>query len=163
MKIAVISDIHDNLVNLEKCLNWLKTQKIESLICCGDVTNFETLGVISKKFSGDIFLVYGNMEIYEKEEVEKHGNIKFLGRIGRIELGERRIGICHEPYFINEVMGRGKCDIIFYGHTHRPFEEMRDGIKIINPGTLGGVFQKSTFAIYDSEKNEAELKILELI
>ena len=39
MLIAIISDIHDNLVNLTKCLNWCNANKIKTIICCGDITN----------------------------------------------------------------------------------------------------------------------------
>lgn len=163
MKIAVISDIHDNLVNLEKCLNFCKKEKIKNLICCGDVANSDTLKFLSENFKGNIYLVRGNMEIYEEEEIEKYKNIKYLGRFGRFELAGKIIGVCHEPWFIKKVLEQGDCDIIFYGHTHKPFEYIRGKTKIINSGTLGGVFTKATFAVYNTESEETELKILEML
>lgn len=163
MKIPIISDIHDNLVNLEKCLNWCDKEKIKNLICCGDLTNGETLKFLAENFSGDIYLVRGNIEIYKEEEVEKYKNIKYLGRIGKIDLAGKQIGICHEPYLVDKVLEKGDCDIIFYGHTHQPFEDKRGNTKIINPGTLGGVFTKATFAVYDILSGETELEILELL
>jgi hypothetical protein len=195
MKIAIISDIHDNLVNLEKCLSWCERNKIQRLVCCGDVTNSETLKFLSDNFKGIIYLVRGNMEIYDEVEVEQHNNIEYLGRIGKVELGGKIAGICHEPAYITKIIsssGRignkndfadtessvkisaGKpylidklrescCDVVFYGHTHKPWEERREGVKIVNPGTLGGMFAKATFAVWDSASGEAELKILELI
>jgi predicted phosphodiesterase len=53
-----------------------------------------------------------------------------------------------------------KCDIIFYGHTHKPWIEIKNGIQIVNPGTLGGVFTPATFAVWDTDKREPELKLL---
>jgi hypothetical protein len=161
MKIAIISDVHDNLVNLNKCLAWCDKEKINNLICCGDITNSETLEILSSKFKNKIYLVRGNLEIYDEEEVCQYANIKYLGRFGRFELDNKIIGVCHEPSFINKVLEAGKRDIIFYGHTHRPWIEEKNGIKHINPGTLGGVFQKATFAVWDTDKKEPELKILE--
>lgn len=163
MKIAIISDIHDNLINLEKCLRWCRENNIEELICCGDVTNCETLEFLSRNFAGKIHLVKGNMEIYNEKEVERYDNIKYYGRIGYFNINDKNIGFCHEPFLIRKVLEQGECDIIFYGHTHAPWIEKQDGITTVNPGTLGAVFQKATFAAWDSESGELELKILELI
>ena len=161
MKVAIISDIHDNLVNLDKCLSWCRDNNIVNLICCGDVTNTETLGKIANGFAGTVFLVRGNMEIYEEGEEAAWKNINYLGRFGIAEIGGHQVGICHEPEFIGKIKVKNACDIIFYGHTHKPWIEEKNGVKIINPGTLGGVFQKATFAVWDSEVAEPELKILE--
>jgi|WetSurMetagenome_2_1015567.scaffolds.fasta_scaffold03598_1 uncharacterized protein len=182
MKIAIISDIHDNLVNLEKCLKWCLENKIEKIICCGDVTNGETLKSLSENFSGEIFLVRGNMEIYDEDELAAYSNIIYGGRTAVWEIGGKKIGVCHEPFLIKELfkspLGRGGPalagprwvggrntipDIIFYGHTHKPWIEEKGGTKIVNPGTLGGVFSRATFAVYDTDKKEPELKILDLL
>jgi len=162
--LAIISDIHDNLVNLEKCSLWCSENNIQKLICCGDITNSETLEFIANKFS-EIFLIRGNMDIFENEEIKKYKNINFFGRIGRFKekLKGKYIGLCHEPFFIKKVKELGECDFIFYGHTHKPWEETDGKTKLINPGTLGGVFQKATFAVYNPSNSKLELKILELL
>lgn len=164
MKIAVISDIHDNSANLKKFLSWCAENKIKNIICCGDITNSETLKFFSKEFSGKIFLVRGNMEIYNEEELAAYENIINGGRAVVWDIGNRIIGACHEPFLIKEVFSKRRgVDIIFYGHTHKPWIEERGSAKTINPGTLGGVFARATFAVYDTEKNGAELKILDLL
>lgn len=163
MKIAIISDIHDNEINLAKTLNWCGRENIEALICCGDITNADTLKFISEEFKKDIYLIRGNMDIYEEKEVGNYPNIKYLGRFGRLELAGKKIGICHEPLYISEVKDLGQCDIIFYGHTHQPWQETKDGAELVNPGTLGGVFYKACFAVWDIDNNKLDLKLLELI
>ncbi|MFH0923193.1 MAG: YfcE family phosphodiesterase [Candidatus Falkowbacteria bacterium] len=163
MKIAVISDIHDNSVNLKKCLDWRRQNNIEEIICCGDVTNNETLKFLSNHFSGRIHLVRGNIELFPESEPEKYDNINYYGRIARIKIGEARIGICHEPYLTDYVLKKGGCDIVFYGHTHEPWEDRKNGARLINPGTLGAMFSKATFAVWDTESNHVELKILEIM
>jgi len=163
MRIAIISDIHDNLVNLKKCLAWCRKEEIKTILCCGDVTNSETLAYLSDNFSGIIYLIRGNMEIYDEAEVKNYKNIKYLGRYGRVELADKKIGICHEPAFIDKVLGLEECGLVFYGHTHQPWTEAISNVKIYNPGTLGGVFSKATFAYWDVSKAEPELKILENI
>jgi putative phosphoesterase len=161
MKLAVISDIHDNLANLSKCLEWCKMEKIERIICCGDITNSETLKFLAENFSGQIYLVYGNIELYDKKEIEKYQNINYLGRTGKITLNSKKIGVCHEPYLVNKLLKEDNFNIIFYGHTHRPWISAKNGVKLVNVGTLGGVFQKATFAVWDTKIKEPELKILE--
>ncbi len=163
MNVAIISDVHDNLANLYKCLDWCNKNKIEKIIYCGDVTNSETLKVLSEKFDGEIFLVKGNIELYYKEEIELYKNIDYLGRQGVINIESKKVGICHEPYFIDGLLEKGKVDFVFYGHTHKPWTEERDGVKIFNPGTLGGVFQKATFAVWDTDKDKVDLKLLETL
>ena len=163
MNIVIISDIHDNLVNLKKCLDWCGQNKVEKIICCGDVTNIETIEFLSKSFLGEIFLIRGNADNYQDQEIETFKNIKHFGRISRVELAGKFIGFCHEPFLIDKVKKLGECDIVFYGHTHKPWIEYQDKTAVINPGTLGGMFQKATFAFWDTEKIEPELKILEMI
>jgi len=163
MKLAIISDIHDNLANLEKCLKWCNDNKVEKVICCGDVCNIETIGFLSANFGREIFLVRGNTELYYDEELTDFANINFLGRTGIINIKGSAIGVCHEPFWIDQLVEEDKPVFIFCGHTHKPWIEDRHGVKIINPGTLGAVFQKATFAYWDVEKGDLELKLLENI
>lgn len=162
MKFLVISDIHDNLVNLEKCVNWGRSQEITKAICCGDVVNEETLACLAENFK-TIYLVRGNLEIYDEEEIKKYNNINYLGRFGVFEIDGKTIGLCHEPWYIKSVLKIKPCQLVFYGHTHEPWIEVKEGITTANPGTLGGVFNKASFAVYDSRSGELELKILELL
>ncbi len=155
---AVISDIHDNLPNLEKCLDWCCEQNFSEIICCGDVANSETLEILARGFDKTVHLVRGNAEIYDEKEVELYDNIKYYGHVGATQVNKRTVGFCHEPYRIPRVMALEKCDLIFYGHTHKPWESNKDNTRLINPGTLSGMFQEATFAVV--ENGEVQLKIL---
>lgn len=158
---AVISDIHDNLANLKKCLDWCNEQKYTDLICCGDVTNSETLEFLAYGFKNKIHLVKGNAEIYNENEIELYDNIKYYGQTGKIQAGKQIIGICHEPYLIDKMLAKNTYNIIFYGHTHKPWISTKNNATLINPGTLGGMFQKATFAFIDQKG--LQLKILDQI
>ena len=162
MKFVIISDIHDNLVNLEKCLNWGKGEEITNAICCGDVVNAETLKYLAESFK-TIYLVRGNLEIYDESEIKKYKNINYLGRFGVFEIEGKTVGLCHEPWYIKSVLNIKPCQLVFYGHTHEPWIGEKDGIITANPGTLGAVFNKASFAVWNSESGKLELKILELL
>ena len=163
MKIVIIADIHDNIVNLEKLIGWCLKNDIAAMICAGDITNADTLSYLSREFGSNIYLIRGNLEIYEEEEVKKYKNIKYYGRYGVAEIDKKFIGICHEPVFIDKLLAEKKCDLIFYGHTHKPWIEEKKGVNVINPGTLGAVFQRASFAVWDTENAKIELNLLELI
>lgn len=160
MKIAVISDIHDNLVNLEKCSAWCTANNIKSLICCGDIANAETLEIISQNWK-EIYLIRGNLEIYEEEEVKKYSNIYYFNRFGLADIDGHRIGLCHEPLFFKDVLNLGKSEMIFYGHTHKPWEEIKYEVRIINPGNVSNTYYAPTFAVWDTNSGEIELKMLD--
>ena len=163
MKVVIISDLHDNLVNLKKCLNWCQQQSVEKLICCGDLTNSETLKALATGFTKTIYLVKGNIEIYDQAELSQFSNINYFGQDGSFILAGRKVGLCHPPSLVDKILNQGQCDIIFYGHTHQPWLDEKSGVKIVNPGTMAGMFNKATFAIWQPEKELIELKILELI
>ena len=88
---------------------------------------------------------------------------------GGIAAEGKKIGIVHFPGEAKKMAQSGKFDLVFYGHTHRPWDEKvpvlsgaeGDGCHMINPGELAGQFYKPTFAIYDTETGKLELKILE--
>lgn len=162
MHIAIIADIHDNIANLKKCLDWCLTNKIEKIIACGDITNIETIGYLSSRFPGDIFLVNGNADLYEDTELSRYSNIKYSGEIGLREIGGLSIGFCHEPEKISRVFKLAPYtpDFIFYGHTHKPWLEQDGGTAIVNPGNIAGIFHQGTFAILDSTHKKLDLKVI---
>jgi putative phosphoesterase len=183
--IAIISDLHDNEPNINKVLNYCKTNNITALICCGDVSTEETLTYLSQNFAGQIWLCTGNMEIFDSQNPPRYKNMKFLGRNGgSFAYKNKIIGICHEPYLINPLIkNHPDVDVVFYGHTHKPWEEVREinsknninqqkystqqnkdqikTIKIINPGNVSNTRFSATFATYDPQTDEPRLHLLD--
>ncbi|MDD3711121.1 MAG: YfcE family phosphodiesterase [Patescibacteria group bacterium] len=161
MKVAIIADIHDNVANLNIFLKMAKVEKIDKTICLGDITNEETLKKLAHGFKEEIFLVYGNTEIYSESSLENYKNINYFGRFGTFQLDNLKIGICHEPGLMrNLFQANSNLDFIFYGHTHKPWISIKNKANLINPGTLGGVFQKPSFAIFNTETRKIKLKLL---
>lgn len=173
MKLAIISDTHDNLVTLGQAIEWIKKAGIDEIIHCGDVATAETLVRLAQSFSSKIHLVFGNMEI-NPEEMEQaasqNENVIIYGEKGELRLKssagqEIKIGFTHLPEPARKMALSGKYDFVFYGHTHQPWEEVFEAggrkVRLINPGNLAGMFYKATFAVYDVEVDKLELKILE--
>lgn len=166
MLIAIISDLHDNLINLKTFLAWAKNNKIEKIINLGDVANSDSLKYLAKNFIGQIFLVKGNAELYPEAEIKNYPNLKYFGQLGETEIDGLKIGFVHQPILIKKLKdaySKNKFDFIFYGHTHKPWfskDKKNKELIISNPGTLGGIFQSATFSILETTNKKLELKIL---
>jgi putative phosphoesterase len=162
MIIAIISDIHDNLVNLDKCLIWCKKEKINTIICCGDVCNSDTLKFLSANFGGEIFLVDGNGETFTESDLEGLKNIKYRQEIAVEKISELTLGFCHQDRDIEKVIKKSGNlpDFIFYGHSHKPWLEKKNGMFIVNPGNISGTFFHATFAVLNTKTKNLELKII---
>lgn len=161
MLLALISDVHDHLINLKKCLDYCYTQNIKKLLCCGDLTNLNTAHYLANNFSGEIFIINGNGDNYPVAELARWPQIHHQGELGLCKIAKKNIGLCHEPDKIKRlVIRKPTLDYIIYGHTHRPNYHTQNNIKLINPGNLAGIFYPASFAILDTELPKIDLKII---
>lgn len=166
MKFAIISDSHDNEPNITKALDFLREKHpgISALIHCGDICTPDSLELFAKNFSGAIHVAYGNGD-FETETLQavakKYSNIQLHGNTGELLIGKLRLGWNHYPHLAAQLAATKKYDVVFYGHDHTPFEKIVSGCQVLNPGTLAGLRNKATFAIYDTATKKAQLIILE--
>jgi len=170
-KIAIISDSHDNVPNIEKFLNWAKKNKVEMIIHCGDVAAPVIIKkLFAEKFKGEMHLVHGNVSdrdlleevCDEYDHITLHGDEGELNFEGETSTSRLQVAFCHFPDQAKELAESGKYQLVFYGHTHKPWiESLKNGCQLINPGTLGGLFQKPTFAVFNTENNDLKLENLE--
>lgn len=165
MKIAIISDSHDNLENIHKALDWMNENGIDEIIHCGDVCAPSTLKEIANNFKGKIHLVFGNVDgdYFSMTQIASKdlGNVIIYGQKGELEISDKKIAFVHIPWIAKALAKSGDYDYVFYGHNHKPWEEKNGNCKLLNPGTLAGMFNKATFAVWDVERDNFELKILE--
>jgi len=151
MKFAIVSDTHDNIKNFNKIIDFLNKEKIRVILHCGDICNQETIDEAVKNFAGEIKFVRGNGD-FELESIPPEMEI---------DLGNKKIAFVHFPQIAKNLAESEKYDIVFYGHTHKPWMEEVGKCRLINPGEVAGQRFKPTFAIYDTKTNKLELKILE--
>lgn len=162
MKIAIVSDSHDNIPRIDQMLGIIKNEKIDTIIHCGDVTTLVTIKYLFKRFVGKIYLSLGNvdrMHGLEKKDI-KLNNVTVFDNFGELEINNINIAFVHFPEIAKELANTKKYDFVFYGHTHKPWEEIIENTHVVNPGTLAGIFNKSTFAMLDLDSKELKLVIL---
>jgi len=129
MKILIVSDTHR--VN-ENYLTVVRREKpFDMVIHCGDVEGSEYL--IAEAAGCPVHIVSGNNDFFSD-----------LPRELEIPIGSHRAFITHgHSYYVSmsseiikqEAISRG-CDLVFYGHTHRPIIQVGDEITAVNPGSL---------------------------
>jgi len=165
MKIAIISDTHGNEANFKKALELIKKEKVKVLIHCGDIGFPSLLKEIIGDFSGKAHLVFGNLE--DRYALTKiiceagNKNVTLYGELGELEIDKVKIAFCHFPKFAKALAQSQEYDLVFYGHTHKPWEEKIGRCRLVNPGNLCGYLYKPTFALYNTKTGKLELKILE--
>lgn len=163
MKVAILSDSHDHIWNLEKVVNEIKG-KVEVIIHCGDmIAPFST----AKLAAADLptYVCLGNND-EDHIGMYKKGNNKFtwvhIGeQYGEIELNERKIAYTHYPRLGELLAQSGNYDAVFYGHTHNLENKTVGKTLLLNPGAICGIVNaqsgKATYAIYDTETNTADI------
>lgn len=159
-KVAIISDIHNNEVGLKKVLDYCARKKIETIICCGDLASRETLDFLNDNFSGVIYFAFGNMDqdyLENFEEEKKYKKTFIFKNFGEVEIENRKIAFVHFPDVARKLCKTGKYDFVFYGHTHKPWEEQVGNCKMLNPGNAAGEIYPPTFAIWNTNNDKFEL------
>jgi hypothetical protein len=184
MRIAIISDIHNNLANLKKVLDYCASKKIQTIICCGDLANMETLDFLNDNFSGEIYYTFGNMddeqmtdEICHPEKIRqlaekskdlttcRYKNTFIFKKFGEVEIEKKHIAFVHYPDKARELCESGKYDFVFHGHTHKPWvapvETMADQrpkkCTILNPGNVANEIYPPTFAVWEIDNDKFDL------
>lgn len=166
MKIAIISDSHDNVPNIEKFLAWADANDIELIIHCGDLA----APAVIKKFFGPrwtkpFHYIHGNVADRELSEqvAAQFDHVTCHGDQGELKIDGKKIVFNHYPDRAKQLATSGKYDLVFYGHDHKPWEEKIGNTVLRNPGTLAGMFNRATFAAYDTKTDQAKLILIEKI
>ncbi len=159
MKIALLSDVHDNWANLEKAISLANQQGCEVLLFAGDLIAPQGLAVL-EKFNGKVKLIWGN------NEGEKVGIALKCAASTKIELcGDTyegvwdgvRIFMNHYPRLAQLAAMSGEFDLCICGHTHEYSEEKVGACALVNPGEVQGYLTgESGFVVWDTAVGSGE-------
>ncbi len=162
MKIAIISDIHDNFNNLVAVLNKIKrNEEIEKVIFLGDFIN-NGIAKFLADFTIPVFAIWGNNDgdkvAITKTALDAKSNMEVSGNIyDFLEIDNKKIFLTHYPDLAKPMAKSGEYDAVFYGHNHIKNKDRIGDCLVINPGEISGHKKsKVTFAIYDTKTNDAD-------
>ncbi|PIR94470.1 hypothetical protein COT97_01290 [Candidatus Falkowbacteria bacterium CG10_big_fil_rev_8_21_14_0_10_39_11] len=165
-KIAICSDSHDNIPNIDKFLKYCHNNSVEFIIHCGDITTNETKQYFTNNFNGKIYFIEGNADINESTtdlrrinkrtnrfQNIKHDPVPFLEDL----IDGIKFAACHKKDKAKRLAEKNLYHFVFYGHSHVPWQEKINNTYLINPGTLAGMFTPPTFAVYNRSKRKLDL------
>jgi len=166
MKIAIISDIHENFHNLIIALDDMKSREVSFIICLGDLMNTGIANILSIQ-DIPVFLIWGNNDGEVVNIVKLTNNEGSQLKVSDktfdfLELDGKKIFITHYNELAEPMAKSGMYDAVFYGHNHSKKLEKENECWVVNPGEICA--QKTgvgSYAIYDTSSNLVELIILE--
>ena len=157
MRIAIVSDIHDNIWKLAAALE--RIQDADALICCGDLCSPFVVNRLGEGFAGPIHIVFGNNDgdrFRISLNARRFGQIMIHGELAELELGGKRIAVHHYDDVGRLIAASGRFDIVCYGHNHQCEVVREEGVLRINPGEIfGGLSGASTYVVFDTDSDQA--------
>ena len=130
MKILVVSDSHGAVENLRRAV---ERERPELALHLGD--GWHDAEALRRR--------YPELPL---EQVPGNCDFRNAGTAVRVlELEGKRVMLCHGHtlgvksglgILLREAQERG-ADVALFGHTHKPFVELRGGVLLFNPGSIG--------------------------
>ena len=169
MKLFFISDIHGSAYYLKKVLDIFKGQGGDYLIILGDELYHGARNPLTKDYdpkevaellnelADRIIAVKGNCDSEVDQMMLKY---PIMSEYSTIFYEGKRLFLTHGHIYNEDNMPLLKeGDVLLYGHTHIPMVGKRNGIAIINPGSITlpksgaphtyGILEGNTFSILD--------------
>ena len=163
MTIGIFSDVHDNLVNLQKVIDYFHSENITTAIFCGDFCS-PIPSRLMGTFNGSIHCVFGNGDgdrfMISKIANSDSKNLILYGEHAEFSIENRKIAVTHYPLYGYALANTANYDAVFSGHTHQKSKEYIKNCLWLNPGEVMGWKGNPTIAVYSTQDNDAS--ILEL-
>jgi len=158
MKIAVLSDSHDNIWKLRQAIPLL--QQADVVIHCGDLCAPFMIRELGNGL-GDIpiHVVWGNNDgdpFLISKYAQPFPNIVLHGPLAEIDLEGFSVAVTHYPQIGKALARSGIYDLVCYGHDHTPHDSWVGDCLLFSPGDLMGLNRASTFAFINLENREIE-------
>ena len=132
VKIGVISDTHiRSSTKLLPNIIYKVFDGVDAIFHAGDILIDEV--IIELETIAPVYAVAGNNDSYEM--LYKYGTKRI------IEANGKRIGLTHGTSRVNAYAGaysmfaKNNVDCVVYGHSHKPHNEVIDGVLFFNPGS----------------------------
>ena len=155
MKVALMSDSHDNLDALQRAVDYCNNQKVDAVLHAGDLVAPFVKRVL-KNLNAPLTIVFGN------NDGERNGLRQVFRDIifeppHELTIDDRKVLMLHDPILLNVLKETDMYDLVLYGHLHE-IEISKNKNLIVNPGEIGGwLTGKSTIAVWDTKLNDAQI------
>ena len=158
MRLALLSDSHDNLWALKAALPQLATADLA--IHCGDLCSPFMVRHLGDGMQGKpVHIVWGNNEgdvLLMTKAAAQLGNITLHGAFAQFTVGGLRVAVNHYPDIARPLAASGHFDLVCYGHDHIAAHSLVGACHLLNPGELMGLNGRRTIAFFDTETRAVE-------
>ena len=174
VRIGVISDTHIPDIDMhipQVVLDAFKN--VDLIIHAGDMVSLEVVDEL-KTVCSKVEAVAGNMD---QETVKKKYPVKQI-----LEIFGHRVGLMHGsgaplnlPELLKDAFKEDNCDLIIFGHSHKPMNERIGGVLFFNPGSATdfsaaynsyGIIElkkrSAGFGLAGDNQNDIEAKIIKI-
>ncbi|MDB2606239.1 YfcE family phosphodiesterase [Zobellia sp.] len=165
MKVAIISDIHENFHNLLLALEEIEKQNCEQILCLGDLMNSGISKILACS-KIPVFMIWGNNDGEKVEILEvayrTNSNLKVSNNsYDFLTIDNRKVFICHYDDLAIPMATSGLYDAVFFGHTHIKSNDVINKTLLVNPGEISAhKTGTASFAVYDTKANTAKISEL---
>ena len=163
MRIAILSDSHDNIWILEKALVAVSKKGCDVLLHCGDLVAPFILAQMAQAFDGPIHVVEGNNDgdgRLQQQVAAGFPQITLHGPYAELELGGRRVALIHYPEPARRIAQSGVFDLVCYGHDHQQHWERIGDCLLVNPGEVMGRYGAPSWGLYECGRHEYALQAI---
>ncbi len=154
MRIAILSDTHDNIWKLDEAMPHLREADV--VLHCGDLISPFVIRQMADGLQGiDLHVIWGNNDGDQRAltaAAQQSENIYLHGHYAALELGDLKIAMNHYPDIARSIALSGRFDLVCYGHDHTAHEEKLGRTLLLNPGEVMGLHGRCTFADYSTDK-----------
>jgi putative phosphoesterase len=156
MRLGILSDTHDEIARTRLAVRLLRTEGVDALVHCGDVTGPDLVAVLADL---PCYYSFGNHDAdsvpYLQRAIADAGSI-CLGWGGVIELTGKRVGVVHGHMRIDvQRVLADRPDYLLSGHSHIASDHREGLVRRINPGALHEA-QNYTVALLDLGTDELQ-------
>jgi len=163
MHIAILSDTHDHIGNLEKVVAHIRGS-VDAVFHLGDWCA-PFMPPLLATLNVPVYACFGNNDEDQAGMVQNGGSqftwTPLWQEFGTAELGGKKIAFCHYPRLGELLAKTGEYDAVFHGHTHVARNEKVGETLLLNPGAVCGIqkgkYGIASYAVYDAERNVAEV------
>jgi hypothetical protein len=158
MRLAILSDTHDNVWTLREALP--RIAAADAALHCGDLCSPFVVKRLAEGLAGKpVHIVWGNNEGDVRliaRIAQEQGNVFLHGALAELTFAGVRVAMNHYPEIARRLAESGRYDLVCYGHDHQAHQEVVGACLLLNPGELMGLNGRPSFALYDTQTRQAE-------
>ena len=158
MRIAVLSDSHDNIWKVEAAMDHLLMADV--VVHCGDLCSpFMLQQLADGVKEKPVHIVWGNNDgdkLLMARTAAERPWVHLHGAFAQLNLGGLAVGVNHYPELARGLASTGKYQLVCYGHDHTAHQEWVGECLLLNPGELMGLKGRSSLAVVETTTREVQ-------